>query len=62
MNQKQNRRTFSKRKRRDARTETNEGGFWVLVFFCFAFCVNKDSDETFDRMKEEKQGAAEERN
>lgn len=59
MNQKQNGRTFSKGKRRDARTEANEGGSGL---FFLAFCVNKDSDETCDCMKEVKQGAAEEKN
>lgn len=55
-------RTFSKGKRRDARTEVNQGrGFFFVLFFCFAFRVNTDSDETFYRV-EEKQGAAEEKN
>lgn len=62
INQKQKRKDFLKgKKKRDARTEANEGR---IFFFFFAFYVNIDSDETFTmrKRKKEKQGAAEEKN
>lgn len=50
MNPKQNGRTFSKGKTEGCKDRGQ--GRRCLVFF--AFCVNKDSDETFDRVEEEK--------
>lgn len=63
MNPKQNGRTFSKGKTEGCK-DRGQGRRCLLFFWLvfFAFCVNKDSDETFDRVEEEKKGAAEEKN
>lgn len=53
INQKQKKEgLFKRKKKRDARTEANEG---CIFFFFFAFYVNIDSDETFTvRKRKEK--------
>lgn len=47
------RKDFFKGKTEGCKDRGQRRRFWV--FFSLAFCVNKDSDETFDCMKEEKQ-------
>lgn len=56
------RKDFFKGKTEGCKDRGQRRRFWVFFCFFLAFCVNKDSDETFDCMKEEKQGAAEEKN